>query len=148
MLTIATPDDLAAIYDLRRVQRLEEGVIGRVNEAKALGAISQHISQSDCLISRTSGEIVASVAIFRDAFWDTDDMAIFDRWFYVHPKHRSEGHATRMIAALKEVSRRSRQPLVLSVGTTPDALSRLKFFRKHLTPCGGAFLFNPMKEAA
>jgi hypothetical protein len=37
--------------------------------------------------------------------------------------------------------------LVLHVGTPIDALSKLKFFKKHLTPFGGSFFFDPREEA-
>lgn len=145
MLTLATSDDLTEVCDLLRVMHAENGV-GRVNEAKALGVISQRIADGGCMISRQRGVVVGSVAIYRDTWWYSDETVFFDQWFFVHPEHRNEGHAVRLIAALKQACRSSGVPLVLSVGTTIDALSKLKFFKKHLTPFGGAFLYRP--EAA
>lgn len=147
MLTLATPDDLTEVCDLLRVMHTENGV-GRVNEAKALGVITERINEGGCMISRSHGKVVGSVAVYRSNWWYSDESVFFDQWFFVHPEHRNEGHAVRLIAALKQACRNTGTPLVLQVGTTVDALSKLKFFKKHLTPFGGAFLFRPDARAA
>lgn len=147
MLTIATRADLPEVCDLLRVMHAENGV-GRVNETKALGVISQRIEEGGCMITRSHGKLVGSVAIYRDTWWYSDEIAFFDQWFFVHPEHRTEGHAARLIGALKTACRNTRTPLVLQVGTTVEALSKLKFFKKHLTPFGGAFIFQPERVAA
>lgn len=146
MLEIATPADLQEVCDLLRVMHAENGV-GRVNETKALGVITQRIQEGGCLLSRRHGRVVGSVAIYKSNWWYSDELAFFDQWFFVHPDHRNEGHAVRLIASLKQASRDTKIPVVLHVGTTVDALSKLKFFKKHLTPFGGSFLFNPASEA-
>lgn len=148
MLDIATPDHLDAIYGLLQVKRSEEGLVSRVSEQKAREAISGHIARHECLIGTEGAHVVASVAVYKDMFWDSEDLAIFDRWFYVHPKHRDKGHAARMIEALKDMARMMRSPLILSVGTTPASLWRLQYFKKRLTPFGGSFVFDPKREAA
>lgn len=146
MISIATTDDLQEVCDLLRVMHAENGV-GRVNEAKALGVISQRINDGGCMITRQQGRVVGSVAVYKNTWWYSDELVFFDQWFFVHPDFRNSGHAVRLIAALKQACRNTRTPLVLSVGTTVDALSKLKFFKKHLTPFGGSFLFNPAEAA-
>lgn len=145
MITIATIDDLEGVCDLLRVMHAENGV-GRVNEIKARGVITQRINEGGCMITRRHGKLVGSVAIYRDAWWYSSEPAFFDQWFFVHPDHRTEGHAVRLLAALKQACRNTGMPLVLNVGTAVDALSKLKFFKKHLTPFGGSFLFDPAAE--
>lgn len=148
MLSIATSDDLPQVFDLLKVMHAENGV-GRVNEAKALGVISQRINDGGCMITRhKAGHLVGTVAVYRSTWWYSDETALFDQWFFVHPEHRNEGHAVRLIAALKQAARNTGIPLVFSVGTTVDALSKLKFFKKHMTPFGGSFIFRPEKVAA
>lgn len=149
MISVATQDDLQAVCDLLRVMHAENG-IGRVNEGKALGVISNRINEGGVLISKQRGQVVGSVAIYRAEWWYSDELAFFDQWFYVHVDHRAEGHATRLIAALKQAARNTGIPVVLHVGTTVDALSKLKFFKKYLQPFGGSFIFQPAleKEAA
>lgn len=146
MLSIATLDELPQICDLLRVMYAENGV-GRVNEQKALGAITQRISEGGCLISKQHDRVVGSVAIYRSTWWYSDQVAFFDQWFFVHPDHRTQGHAVRLIAGLKQACRDTGIPLVFQVGTTVDTLSKLKFFKKHLTPFGGSFIFDPAAEA-
>lgn len=147
MITIATPSDLSEVVDLLRVMHAENGV-GRVNETKALGVITKRIEAGGCMLARSHGRLVGSVAIYKDNWWYSDELAFFDQWFFVHPEHRSEGHAVRLLAALKQACRNTGVPLVLHVGTTVDALSKLKFFKKHLTPFGGSFLFDPKERKA
>ena len=142
MIELATSADFEGVCDLLRAMHAENGV-GRVNEAKARGVISQNIESGGCLISRQRGVIVGSVAIYRDQWWYSDETAFFDRWFFVHPDNRDKGHAERLIAALKAAARNTGLPMVLSVGTTVDALPKLRFFKKHLTPFGGSFIFMP-----
>jgi len=145
MLTIATLDDLTGVCDLLRVMHGENGQ-AKVNEAKALGVISHTIKEGGCLISRQRGEIVGSLGIFRNTWWYSDEEAFFDHWFFVHPDHRTEGHAVRLLAAMKQASRNTGIPFVLQVGTHVDALSKLKFFKKHMEPFGGAFIYRPNAE--
>lgn len=145
MLSVATPDDLEEVFKLLLVMHAENG-IGRVDEPKARGAISQIINSGGCLISRQNGKIVGSVGITMTSWWYSRENFLVDEWFFVHPDHRSEGHATQLIGWMKTAAQVSRVPVVLSVGTTVDALSKLKYFRKHLTPFGGAFIYKP--EAA
>jgi|TARA_R100001086_G_C11832837_1_gene257031 GNAT superfamily N-acetyltransferase len=145
VLSIATNDDLAEVCDLLRVMHDENG-IGRVNEEKALGVISSHIEEGGCIISRSNGDLVGSVGIYQDTWWYSDEKAFFDRWFFVHPEHRTGGHAVRLLGAIKQAARNESRPFVLHVGTTVNAWAKLKFFRKHLTPFGGSFVYMP--EAA
>jgi GNAT superfamily N-acetyltransferase len=146
MIELATAPDLEGVCDLLRVMHQENGV-GRVNEAKALGVISSRIEEGGCLVSRQNGVIVGSIAVYRSNWWYSDEVAFFDQWFFVHPKHRTEGHASRLIAAMKQAARNTGVPFVLQVGTTIDALSKLRFFKKHMTPFGGAFIYIPQREA-
>lgn len=145
MLSVATPDDLEEVFQLLLVMHAENG-IGRVDEPKALGAISQIINSGGCLISKQNGKIVGSVGLTMTSWWYSRENFLVDEWFFVHPDHRSEGHATQLIGWMKTAAQVSKVPVVLSVGTTVDALSKLKYFRKHLTPFGGAFIYQP--EAA
>lgn len=143
MLSIATDDDLDGVYSLLQAMHEESGV-APVNEIKAQGVISQRISDGGCIIARNKSGIVGSVGIYKESWWYSDDLAFFDQWFFVHPKNRSEGHAVRLIAALKQAARDENIPFVLRVGTSADALAKLKFFKKHLTPFGGAFVYMPV----
>ena len=145
MLMLATPADLPEVCDLLRVMHAENG-IGKVHEAKALGVITSRINEGGCVLSRNKGKLVGSVAVYKSTWWYSEEVALFDQWFFVHPAHRTEGHAVRLIAALKQACRDSGMPLVFSVGSPIDALSKLKFFKKHLTPFGGSFLFDPKTE--
>lgn len=142
MLAIATSDDLQEVCDLLRVMHAENGV-GRVNETKALGVITQTINAGHCLITRDQGQVVGSMGLYRSQWWYSDDPVFFDQWFFVHPKHRSSGHALRLISAMKAISAQNKTPFVLSVGTTVDTLEKLRFFRKHLQPFGGSFVYLP-----
>ena len=146
MLTVATAADLPEVCELLRVMHTENGV-GRVNEDKALGVISQRIKDGGCMISRSRGRLVGSVAVYESNWWYSDELAYFDQWFFVHPENRNEGHAVRLIAAMKAAARIRGIPLVFAVGTTVDTLSKLKFFKKHLTPFGGSFIFDPRMAA-
>lgn len=145
MLSVATPDDLAEVFNLLLVMHAENGV-GRLDEPKARGAISEIINSGGCLISKQNGKIVGSVGLTMTSWWYSRDRFLVDEWFFVHPDHRAEGHATQLIGWMKTAAKTSGIPVVLSVGTTVDALSKLKYFRKHLTPFGGAFIYQP--EAA
>ena len=147
MISLATPENLEEVCDLLRVMHAENGV-GRVNEDKARGVITKRIQEGGCIVARSHGRLVGTVAIYKDMWWYSDELAFFDQWFFVHPEHRSEGHAVRRLAALKQACRNTGVPLVLHVGTTVDALSKLKFFKKHLTPFGGSFIFQPEAKAA
>jgi len=142
MISVATPDDLPEICELLRAMHAENGV-GQVNDKKALGVITQRINDGGCMICRQHGRLVGSVAIYKDTWWYSDEKVFFDQWFFVHPEFRAFGHATRLLAALKQACRNTGVPLVLHVGTPIDALSKLKFFKKHLTPFGGSFVFYP-----
>lgn len=147
MIELATNDDLTGVCDLLRVRHAEKGM-GRVNETKALGVISQAIESGGCLVSRQREVIVGSVAVIKreiDEFSDAE--AFFSRWFYVHPEHRNEGHAVRLIAALKQASRNTGLPLFLKVDTSMEELGRLRFFKKHLDPESAGFSFEPAKES-
>lgn len=142
MLSVATPDELEEVCDLLRVMHAENG-IGRVDEHKARGAISQIINASGCLISRQDGKIVGSVGLTMTSWWYSGENFLTDMWFFVHPEHRDGGHASRLIGWMKSAADLGRVPVVLSVGTKVDSLSKLKFFRKHMTPFGGAFIYQP-----
>lgn len=145
MLSVATPDDLDEVCELLWVMHDENGV-GRLDKPKARGAISQIIDSGGCFVARQDDRIVGSAGLFMTEWWYSREKALFDQWFFVHPDYRKYGHATRLIAALKAAGRTGRIPVVLQVASTVDTLSKLKFFRRHLTPFGGAFVFMP--EAA
>jgi GNAT superfamily N-acetyltransferase len=142
MLSVATPDDLEAVFQLLLVMHAENG-IGRVDEPKARGAISEIIKNSGCLLAWQDNQIVGSVGLTMTSWWYSRGNFLTDMWFFVHPDHRTEGHATRLIGWMKSAADHSGVPVVLSVGTKTDALSKLKYFRKHLTPFGGAFIYEP-----
>jgi len=142
MLSVATPDDLEEVFTLLLVMHAENGV-GRLDEPKARGAISEIINSGGCLISKQNGKIVGSVGLTMTSWWYSQDRFLVDEWFFVHPDHRAEGHATQLIGWMKTAAQTCGTPVVLSVGTTVDALSKLKYFRKHLTPFGGAFIYQP-----
>lgn len=146
MIELATKDDLPGVCDLLRAMHDENG-IGRVNEAKALGVITNIIDNGGCLISKKGESIVGSIGVYRSSWWYSDEPVFFDQWFFVHPDNRTEGHATRLIAAMKQAARNSGTAFVLQVGSTVDTLSKLRFFKKHLTPFGGAFVYMPEKQA-
>lgn len=145
MLSVATPDDLDEVCELIRVMHAEVG-IGRLDDTKVRGAISEIINSGGCLISKQDDRIVGSVGLTMTSWWYSPDRFLVDQWFFVHPDHRAEGHATQLIAWMKTAAKNTGIPVVLSVGTTVDALSKLKYFRKHLTPFGGSFIYQP--EAA
>lgn len=147
MLSVATLADLDEMCELLWVMHAENGV-GQLDKPKARGAISEVIANGGCLISRQNDRIVGSVGLVMCEWWYSKDKALMDKWFFVHPAHRTEGHATRLIAAAKAAARNTGIPFVTAVSTTVDTLSKLKFFKRHLTPFGGAFIFEPKKEAA
>jgi GNAT superfamily N-acetyltransferase len=142
MLSVATPDDFEAVYELLKVMHAENG-IGRVDEPKARGAISEVINANGCLLAWQGDRIVGSVGLTMTSWWYSRENFLTDMWFFVHPDHRAEGHATRLIAWMKTAAKHAGIPVVLSVGTKVDSLSKLKFFRKHMTPFGGAFIYEP-----
>lgn len=146
MITLATPDDAPGIADLLRSMHAETGQ-ALVNERKAYGVISQHITDGGCLIARQRGEIVGSMAVYLDSWWYSDETAFFTRWFYVHPQHRMEGHATRMIAGMKQAAHDQNKRLFVRVGTSVADLASLKYFKKLMEPFEGGYVFNPGSEA-
>jgi GNAT superfamily N-acetyltransferase len=142
MLTIANPGDLDEMCALIKVMHDENGV-GRLDQSKVRGAISEVIASGGCLVAKQDGRIVGSVGLIMDEWWYSSEKALIDRWFFVHPDHRKFGHATRLIAAMKAAADTSGLPVVLQVSSTVDTLSKLKFFKRHLTPLGGAFIHMP-----
>lgn len=142
MLRIATPADLDAICDLLRSMHYEIGV-GRVDEEVARGAISEVISKSLCVVVERNGAIVGSVGLAMTQWWYSKDLFLTDQWFFVSPDSRQFGLATRLINFVKLMSEKWKVPAVISVGTTVETLSKLKFFKKHLQPFGGSFIHIP-----
>lgn len=146
MMRVATPDDLSEVYSLLEVMHQEYTNIGRVDAAKARGAILDIIKAGGCIVSEKDGKIIGTVGIFKSTPWFSSDEIWSDQWFYVHPDHRADGHATRFIACLKAAANKEGRPFVLSVNTTERTLSKLKYFKKHMQPFGGNFIYFP--EAA
>jgi GNAT superfamily N-acetyltransferase len=146
MIALATPDDISGIADLLRSMHAENGQ-AQVNERKALGVISQHIESGGCLVARQRDEIVGSMGVYVGSWWYSDEEAFFTRWFYVHPKHRSEGHATRLIGGMKQASRVEGKRLFVRIGAQASDLASLKHFKKYLVPFEGGYVFNPGSEA-
>jgi hypothetical protein len=149
-MRIATPEDVSRIEDLLREMHTEIGV-GRLDEDKARGAILPLIQSRQCIVATRGDEIVGSVGLTLTSFWYSKDTFLTDMWFFVHPDHRNDknekgengGHATKLIAAAKKVADLRKVPLVLQVGSSKGAVPKFKFFAKHMTPFGGAFVHFP-----
>lgn len=143
MMRVATPDDLEAVYQLLLVMHGEYANIGRVDAAKARGAILDIIKSGGCIVAEQNGEIVGSVGIFKSASWFSSDEVWSDQWFFIHPDHRKHGLATQFIACLKAAANSENRPFVLSVNTTARTLTKLKYFKKHMQQFGGSFIYFP-----
>lgn len=150
MLRIATPDDVPALTELLTSMHHEIGV-GRLDEEKARGAALPIIEKRQCIVALKGEKIVGSVGLVLTSFWYSRDLFMTDMWFFVHPDHRGDkneggenaGHATRLIAAAKAAADLRNIPLVLQVGSSKGAVPKFKFFSKHMTPFGGAFVHFP-----
>lgn len=151
-LRLATPDDLEQIGKLLWMMTAEIGV-GRVNEPKAREAVSNIVNAKNgaCILAERKGQIVGTLGLTMTSWWYSSDRFMTDLFFFVHPDHRADlteggenaGHASRMIAWAKAAADKARVPLVLSVGTDIDAIPKIRFMRKHLTPFGGSFIHKP-----
>ena len=145
VVRLARDDDLLDVWMLI-MQLGAEFPETEINKAKILEFI-QHIKEHGFLIVVEYGDkIVGTSAVLPQQWWFSDGWYLEDYWTYLSEEGRRFGVAKALFKKLKELSDRTKMPLILGVLTLKQVERKNILFRRFFTPIGERFAYNLFPE--
>jgi len=140
--------DAMALFRLLLAMHEENGQAS-LSHAKVAQQIQQCVSDPGCMVlvaESEPGRLVGSACIEAQAWWYSDEEALFDRWIYVAPEARRSAAriAYGLLNVLKRVSDSNAMPLVLGIASGRDAARKSIFYQRHgFEAVGSFFIYRP-----
>ncbi len=114
----------------------------RVNDAKALRYVLQHVEQSFVVVADLSGRLVGTLAVRPTEEQFSDDWYIEREWFYVVPSFHETPH--RLLVEVEQYSEELELPLRMSAHSfSPERFDLLMSGRRRYVPMGSTFFRVP-----
>lgn len=147
---VAAPGDEGQIMDLVRLWHSEIGLFNlaevRVEEAihnavhkKAPGVVG---------VIEQDGRLVASTGLGPGrAVWFSIDMALHERWSFVHPDHRKSNYARQLLKFGKAAQQAfeadgDTMPLVATVTCRSGSEGKVNLYNRYMSLCGATFYYG------
>lgn len=145
VVRLATDDDLLDVWMLL-MQLGAEFPKTEINEAKILQFIQYVRKEGFLIVVEYGNKIVGTSAVVPRQWWFSDGWYLEDYWTYLSEEGRRFGVAKALFKKLKELSDRTKLPLILGVLTLQQVDRKNILFRRFFTPIGERFAYNLFPE--
>lgn len=98
------------------------------------------------VIGPVGGTLEALTMIAVSQQWYTTKPYLEEYIVYVHPEHRTKGHASRLIDFLIDLSERMKIPLLTGILSQTRMEAKCRLYRRKLCPVGQFFMHMPASD--
>lgn len=146
---IAKPEDEKSIFEMLKIQHDEMAVFS-LSQDKVWKTIHR-ATRPDIrtggvgvigVIDGPKGSIEASVGMYADTFWYTDEFMLMEHWMFVLPEFRRSTHAKRLIEFGKWAALRLKVPYYTGIISNIRTEAKVRLYRRQLDYFGGFFFYN------
>ena len=144
-IPLARPDDEDQLVDLLRERHEEEG-LGSFDEGKVRATVRRGISRDwSCIgVIRGRFNIEASVGIYLNSWWYSNDDILSDLWCYARAAYRKSAHARTLLSFAKWTALELNRPFVATHFLNADTTKRVISLQKEVgPPRGSIYIFDP-----
>jgi hypothetical protein len=151
---IANKADEDAIYSLLLMMHRENGLFS-ISDNKVRETMGRGTKQEGGIIGVVDGPegIQATIGLTITQAWYSDDWFLNELWSFVHPAHRKDGHAPKLLNFSKWCSDNMFLPLLIEMVSNKRTEAKMRLIKRSV-PYGGAFfIYNngasePQKASA
>ena len=127
--TLADVDALMA--DLRNMYT-EMAPFGKMDEAKCVAFLSDSIEHHVVLKATDGPHLLGHMGLRVESHWYTKDVALYEYYCYVNPKHRKTRTAFELYKVAKSVAQSVKLPFFYGTFRKPESdFERVNKFLKH-----------------
>lgn len=148
-VTFAQEGDEDALFHTLQLAE-QENAFFPMAPAKVRDAIRQGTAKYRAgigVVHGPEGEIIASVGLFWEQFWYSEQWWMVDRWNFVHPEHRRSAHAKNLIEWSKWFSDQLGLDLLMAVLSNERTEAKVRLYRRQMPYVGGFFYHQSAKNA-
>jgi hypothetical protein len=152
---IAQPDDQEALYQFL-LELHKDNPLGFAYSEQKVRAVVEAACCHKAGVAGVIGKdpIEASVGIFFQEFWYSDEPYLAELWLFVRPDRRQLGYADELTAFCQSFRERmvssidGRTPLLLTSVTSLTRLrAKMRWWRRWATPVGGIFAIGDLPKS-
>lgn len=139
---IANSADEAGIFSLLLMMHRECGLFS-ISDHKVRETLRKGTKQEGGIIGVVDGPdgIQATVGLTIMQAWHSDDWFLNELWSFVHPTHRKDGHAPKLLNFSKWCSDNMLLPLLIEMVSNKRTEAKMRLIKRSM-PYGGAFFIH------
>lgn len=139
---IATEEDQPQIYHLLMLLHRENGLFS-FSDQKVRTRMSEGTSRQGGIIGvvDVGNGIEATVGLGICQTWYSDDWYLNELWNFVHPSHRKDGHAQKLINFSKWCAENMTLPLVMEVINNKRTEAKHRMYKRTVPMTGSVFMY-------
>ena len=140
---IAAPNDEDDIYNLLMLQHRECGLFN-FSDKKVRAVMQSGTRQNGGIVGVVDGEngIEATIGLSITQPWYSEDWHLSELWNFVHPAHRKEGHAAKLVNFSKWCSDNMTIPLFIMAIANKRTEAKVRLYKRMVPMTGTMFLYN------
>lgn len=140
---IAIESDEPDIYNLLMLQHRECGVFN-FSDKKVRAVMQNGTHQSGGIVGVVDGEkgIEATIGLTIGQSWYSDDWHLSELWNFVHPSHRKDGHAAKLVGFSKWCADNLTIPLLIMAIANKRTEAKVRLYKRMVPMMGQMFLYN------
>lgn len=140
----ATTDDMMDVWQMLIHEMHPEVGIASLDFVQASRCVAELFDTGYVFVAQKGSAIIGSVGLcLGQPFWYSSDQALYDRWTFVKPDHRTKKTFVSLCSAAQKLSTDSGIPLAMAVYSSKDTERKnLLFRRRGFTAVGELFLWG------
>jgi len=140
---IATDGDEAEIYNLLMLQHRECGIFN-FSDRKVRSVMQNGTRQNGGIVGVVDGAngVEATIGLTITQPWYSDDWHLSELWNFVHPAHRKDGHAAKLVNFSKWCSDNMTLPLFIMAIANKRTEAKMRLYNRMVPKTGIMFLYN------
>lgn len=140
---IAIEADEPDIYNLLMLQHRECGVFN-FSDKKVRSVMQNGTRQMGGIVGVVDGEkgIEATIGLTISQPWYSDDWHLSELWNFVHPAHRKDGHAAKLVNFSKWCADNMTIPLFIMAIANKRTEAKVRLYKRMVPMMGQMFLYN------
>ena len=140
---IATEGDEADIYNLLMLQHRECGLFN-FSDRKVRSVMQNGTRQNGGIVGVVDGAngVEATIGLTITQPWYSDDWHLSELWNFVHPAHRKDGHAAKLVNFSKWCSDNMTLPLFIMAIANKRTEAKMRLYNRMVPKTGTMFLYN------
>lgn len=139
----ARPEEAGIIATLLLTMAAENWPMVKVNYAKTQASIKGFIENGYVVVAEVDNKIVGGIGTIMQTWWFSDDEFISDTFTFVHPDYRDPSTIHNLLENIKGYAKETGNLLFMGIRTLKDTERKNILFRRHLTPAGEIFFYDP-----